>query len=201
MKRILLLLGLLIGLAPRAFAAAEHPLEFSFQAGDAIPQDAARLNSNKDSHYFGDSRMTYDLTPYSAVGVEAGWIRYVDRPNGVKDGHLYEVPLMGDFILKYPLAFTNNRVVPYLIGGAGVAIGGYDRSQGIKDAGIKVKSDTEFAWKAGGGIQLFLTRQIALFAEGSFFYSKYDPKVTGGDIGGKINTRSILAGGGLTIAF
>jgi opacity protein-like surface antigen len=200
-KRLFILLSLLVASAPVAFAAAENPFEISLQAGDVVPQDSARLNSSKDSHYFGDGRLTMDVSPYAAVGAEVGWLRFVDRPNGVKLGHLYEVPLMGDLILKYPLAVTDNRLVPYLIGGAGVGLGGYDRFQGLKDAGIKVKPDSEFAWKAGGGLQFFLTRQVAVFAEGAYFDTKFDPKVTGGNIGGKIKLRSILAGGGLTIAF
>jgi opacity protein-like surface antigen len=201
MRRFLILLGFFISLSPAVFAAGESPFELSFQAGDVLPQDAQRINNDKDSHYFGTGRLTYDVSHYSAVGVEVGWMRFVDRPSGVKSGHLYEVPLMGDVILKYPIPQTDNRLVPYAIGGLGVAIGGYRREPALEDAGVKVKADTEFAYKAGVGTQFFVTKQAAIFAEGSYFDSKFDPKVEGGSIGGKIRTRSFLLGGGLAVAF
>jgi opacity protein-like surface antigen len=175
----------------------QHPLELGVQAGMLMPKGDERIDTNMG---FVSGRVTYDLTPNVAFGPEIGVISYKDEANGHKYGYIRGVPVMADLILKMPIEATENRLVPYIIGGAGAIIWNYDRTSYAESAGIDVdnKREASFAAKVGGGVDYFVTPQTAIFAEASYLFSEYKPDVTAGSgIAGKYDTNAAMIGAGL----
>jgi hypothetical protein len=143
------------------------------------------------------------VTPNVALGGESGGIRYEDRLNGTKYGHLDGVPALADVVLKMPLSFTDNRLVPYIYGSAGVIFWSYAKSGYSDTTGLDAKDRTHFAAKPGGGLEYYLTPQISIFIEGSYLFSpKFELKnaaITPPN--GRIDVNSVYGGGGIKIAF
>ena len=143
-----------------------------------------------------------DINPYASFGVEGGWMRFKDEVSGVKYGRLNGFPLLADLELKMPIAATNNMIGPYAIAGAGVVFWNYDENDGTVLSGIKVDNENNFAAKGGVGIDLYFNSNTALFVEGTYFYSRFKPDVSGAvAVGNKTNVGSVLAGAGLKIKF
>ena len=148
-------------------------------------------------------RLTYDVTPYVALGGESGGIRFNDKSDGLKYGHLDGVPAMADVVLKLPLGFTGNRLVPYVFGAAGVIFWSYSESGYSDTTGVNARSRIHFAARPGAGLEYYLTPHIALFVELSYLYSERFKLKNASTTppNGNINPDSGYAGGGIKIAF
>lgn len=176
------------------------PWQVSVQGGGLWSEkDHSRLHQGEA--IFG--RLTYDVTPNVALGAESGGLRFEDKSNGIKYGHLDGVPAMGDLVLKLPIPATGNRLVPYIYGAAGVIFWSYSKSGYSDTTGVDAKSRTHFAAKPGGGLEYYFTPHIALFIEGSYLFSekfhlKNSPLTPPN---GKLNPDSVYGGGGIKIAF
>jgi opacity protein-like surface antigen len=176
------------------------PWQLSVQGGGLwADKDHGRLHDGDDII----GRLTYDVTPNVALGAESGGLRFDDRSNGDKYGHLYGVPAMADLVLKMPIAATGNRLVPYIYGAAGVVFWSYAKSGYSDTTGVDARDRTHFAAKPGGGLEYYLTSHVALFVESSYLFSERF-KLKGGAAtapDGRVNPDSVYGGGGLKIAF
>jgi opacity protein-like surface antigen len=173
--------------------------ELSVQGGGVFPSKDDRF----DNTGFVAGRLTYDVSPYVAIGAESGWMMFKDEVGGTKFGKIDGIPALGDLELKMPIPATDNRLVPYAIGGAGVVFWNYRESGVLKNAGVKVDTETHFAAKGGVGVDYYFTNNMALFAEGSYLYSRFAPKIHGGGtaVTTKAQTGAFLVGGGLKLRF
>jgi OmpA-like transmembrane domain len=98
--------------------------------------------------------------------------------------------------LRYPL--LGDRLVPYLIGGAGLGHAEFnDRKP--RGSAFSIKGHTDaVAFTAGAGIEYFATRRIALGAETKYFYSPNHPiTVDGHAASGSL--QSVIASVGLRV--
>ncbi len=113
---------------------------------------AASMNDKTDDSSFVYSQVSYGVTPYIGLGVEAGW-QEADL-NGTSDETIGAVPILFDIIIRVPT--VHEAFVPYGILGLGVA-GVYDTDE--NGAGNNNGDDTDdigFAWKLGAGFDWFI---------------------------------------------
>lgn len=109
-----------------------------------------------------------DITRH--VGVELAFDSYEKDfdPMGTKIGEQSMLSLVPQVRLRWPLA--NDRVVPYVIAGAG--IGWYDFNDPTKNGfGVDVDAQgTKFVVTAGIGIDLLINPQVAFNLEGKYIW-------------------------------
>ena len=107
---------------------------------------AAGMNDSVDDAAFFYGQISYGVTPYIGLGVEAGW----QEADGATGESIGVVPVMADIIIRVPT--VSEAIVPYGIlglGGAGV----YATLDNRDD-----KDDTAFAWKLGAGADYFINQ-------------------------------------------
>jgi len=130
---------------------------YSYEArkGDSLAPDrvgkwdlglgvAAGLNDSVEDSVFVYGQISYGVTPYIGLGVEAGW----QEADGGSNETIGVVPVMADIIIRVPT--IHEALVPYGIiglGGAGV----YAELDNQDDV-----DDTGFAWKLGAGADYFI---------------------------------------------
>ena len=103
-------------------------------------------NSDSDDAAFIYGQVSYGVTPYIGLGVEAGW-EESDSDRSTNDT-IGVVPVMADIIVRVPT--VHESLVPYGIlglGGAGVYIERDNQDD---------EDDTGFAWKLGAGFDWFI---------------------------------------------
>ena len=105
---------------------------------------AGGFNDSVDDSVFVSGTISYGVTPYIGLGVEAGW-QEADGQTGESVG---VVPVMADIILRLPT--VHEALVPYGVLGLGVA-GVYTELDNQDDV-----DDTAFAWKLGAGVDYFI---------------------------------------------
>ena len=118
--------------------------------------------------------LSYDILKYLAVGIESGYAQIDFEESSVKLGTLRGVPLLGDIIAKLPIEMDKFTLTPYGIVGIGVLFSDFAESDVVKNAGISLETKTAFAMKFGGGIDLYVTKNIALNFEASYLMADID---------------------------
>jgi hypothetical protein len=183
-------------------ATTDNPWEFSVQGQGVFPV-SDEADSRFDSTAGGTARVMRDVTPNVALGAEGGWFRFKDEAGGTKFGRLHGFPVLADLEIKMPIEATHNTIVPYLIAGAGAVFWNYEENDATKARGIKVDNDTHFAAKGGAGIDFYLNDRTAVFVEGTYLWSEFEPKVSGPvtALNDKTDTGSVLAGAGFKVKF
>lgn len=128
------------------------------------------------------ARLGYDLNKYFAAELESGWSVFdfktsdvLAEATGISDGgNLHVVPLLVNAVAKYPV----EQFVPYVTGGTGVFFVGFGESSEVKDAEIDVDvGSAAYGFKLGGGLDYFLTENLALNLESGFWFI-VDPEFT-----------------------
>lgn len=149
----LMLLATALFVSSNAFAAYGNTYGTSrneIQAPDRVGKwdlglgVAGGLNNEVDDGAFVYGQISYGVTPYIGLGVEAGW----QEADGAPGETIGVVPVMADIILRVPT--VDKALVPYGIlglGGAGV----YASLDNRDDV-----DDTAFAWKLGAGADYFI---------------------------------------------
>ena len=125
---------------------------------------------------FGDAgyiqtQLAYGLTPWIAVGAEAG---YQENDGGdFNDENIGVVPVMADVIVRVPT--LNKRVVPYGVAGIG-AIGAWvkDEDGDAPDNNGDDVDDTTFGWKIGAGADWFFHPNYIAYIEAAYFQGYND---------------------------
>ncbi len=201
MKKLILIALFVAGMSSAAFArdVQEGKWALSVQSAAVMPRD----DDNDDTIYYG-GRLTYDITPNVAVGVESGWMNFEQEADGIDFGDQRGIPLLADIVLKLPIEATDNKLVPYVLGGVGVVFWDYQESSILKDNGFSVDSDTAFAARIGGGVEYYVSNNVALFLEGSYLFSTYDAKVRYGSSSAaniEVDSDAFFAGGGVKVGF
>ena len=113
---------------------------------------AGAFNDTADDTYFVSTSIAYGVTPYIALGVEAGW---QESDGAASDETVGWVPILADIIVRVPT--IHESLVPYGILGLGVG-GVYvtdDNGSGPTNNGDD-SDDTGFAWKLGAGVDYFI---------------------------------------------
>lgn len=108
------------------------------------------FNENVDDAVFLSTAIAYGVTPYIAIGVEAGW----QEADGADDETVGFVPILADIIVRIPN--IHESIVPYGVlglGGAGVYVTDDD---GEGSSNGDDSDDTGFAWKLGAGFDWFI---------------------------------------------
>ena len=148
-RLLLLLVAAGLGLASSAWALQSQNREVV--APDRVGHwdlglgVAAGMNDSADDAAFVYGQVSYGVTPFIGLGVEAGW-EEADLGNG--NDTVGAVPILADIILRIPT--IHESLVPYGIlglGGAGVYVERDNRSD---------LDDTGFAWKLGAGADWFI---------------------------------------------
>lgn len=175
-KLMVLCLGLVVGCFAGSALAEDLAGRFSVGVvgGGVYPKD-----SETDSSFYAGGQSTYGINEYIAVGGEVGYSSWGVEEGGIDYGEVRAVPLLADLYLRYPIEVGKNKLVPYVVGGLGVVFYDYKESSFLKQYGVTVNIDPSFALKLGGGIEYFLTKNIALGAEGSYIWSEADVSVSG----------------------
>ena len=184
MKKRLLLLSLMMGVALTGSA-------FAAGSGESVAPDrvgkwdmglgiaGAMNDSVEDAAYFSTS-VSYGVTPYIALGVEAGW----QESDGaeINEEMVGAVPILFDIIVRVPT--VHESIVPYGVLGLG-AIGVYATNE--DGTGSRQGDDVDdigFGWKLGGGLDWFLNDRWIFNFEFGYLSADVElptSSVTGGD--------------------
>lgn len=183
MKRSLALVALLVlGFSTTSFAALSRTTYSDRGTTSAIAPDRVgqwdmglfagyAFNSDSDdTGYFG-ANIAYGVTPWIALGMEAGWQE--STLSSDEDNDLGLVPILADIIVRLPN--VHSTIVPYGVLGLGV-IGAYvtdDNGVAPNNDGQDV-SDTSFGWKIGLGADWFMNENWILNFEWSYYSSSAD---------------------------
>ncbi len=102
-----------------------------------------------------------------------------------------------------PIKIDQYKIVPYGVVGFGIIFWDFDESSLLKTNGITVSMDPAFGMKFGGGVDFFVTENLAIFREGSFIWSDADATVAGrGAVASAtVDTDTWLIGGGIKYVF
>jgi hypothetical protein len=119
------------------------------------------------------TRIGYDFHPRLAVEFETGWWSIDDTFRNIDFGQLNAVPLMINFPIKLPV---NNRIIPYVSPGGGLFIFGFNQRDSLPRNSFAEYDHVGLAAKAGGGLDLFLTKHIAFNVESGVYFIQ-DPEV------------------------
>ncbi len=171
MKKVLTVMALFV-LAQMMFGSGAQAKdvtkkwELSGMGSAIFPAD-----DQTDTTWYAGGRLTYDVTPNLAFGVESGYTSLDLTIDNVGAGDLRVIPVLADVILKYPIEATDNAIVPYIFGGVGAIMWHYNPSSTYKSLGSVSGNDTVFGGKVGGGVDCFLNENIAVFVEGSYLWS------------------------------
>lgn len=107
---------------------------------------AAGFNDKADDSVFVGGEISYGVTPYIGLGVEAGWME-ADGDTSAEDT-VGVVPVMADIYLRIPT--VHESLVPYGVLGLG-GVGVYVERDNLDDV-----DDTAFGWKLGAGLDYFV---------------------------------------------
>jgi opacity protein-like surface antigen len=162
------------------------------------------------------ARLGYDLNKYFGVELESGWSVFdfqtdegaVKSRLGVANitdaGSLHVVPLLFNVTAKYPM----QQFVPYAVGGTGVFFYEFENSNQMKNTNAKLDIDSAaFGFKLGGGLDYYLTENLALNFESGFWFVN-DPDLVIKDtssaediLSNKADVDTWYVGGGLKYKF
>ena len=205
MKRNIVFGFMVLSLLAFCRIAGAENLDFSTTKWEVSGQLGANIptQSGSDAGGYLMGRLTYDLTPNIAIGATTGWTGYKIYVDGDNWGNATSIPLLGTVILKMPIESTQNRLVPYLVGGLGVAFWSLDESSLLKDNAIKVEDETSFAAQFGAGVDYFLTDRFAVFGEVSYLMTGIDTSISAPGLTGTLkgDTDSVLVGVGAKARF
>lgn len=194
---VLLLLG---GMVPQAMArdVEGSKWDVSILGGAFFPKE-----DDQDAGGYAGGRLTYNINKHTGLGIESGWSSFNQELDGVDYGDVRAIPLLANLFLRLPLEATDNKLVPYAVGGVGVIIWDYEESSLLTDNGISVEGDTSFATRVGGGADFYITDNIAIFAEGGYIWSQYEAEVSAGGsvVADTADTDAAYAVGGIKIGF
>ena len=184
-----------------AFSDTDEAKGFNFgvDCSAVIPvEDGAKTG------IYASGMFSYDITKYLAIGIESGYMQVDFEESGIKLGSLRAAPLLGDLILKYDIETDNFTIVPYGIVGAGCLFSDFHESDIVKLAGLSLDTKTAFLAKFGGGIDFFLTDNIALNFEASYLLCRIKASASWSGQAYATDTLkadSVLVGGGVKVRF
>ena len=198
MKRsIPIALALCAALATSSYAAAGPRMTYMMDRDSSVVAPdrvgrwdwginiAAGFNDRSDDTAFYSTSIAYGVTPWIALGAEAGW----QEASLSNTEDLGLVPVLADIIIRVPT--VNATVVPYMVVGLGV-MGAY-----VTDTNNNDSDNTSFGWKLGGGVDWFLNERWILNLELAYYGSSADlPRSSAGD-----STSFWTLGGGLKYVF
>jgi len=167
-------------------------------AGGVFPKD----NDIDNTWYLGGN-FAYGINEYFAVGAEVGYTLWEDEEAGVDYGDIRAVPLLADVYLRYPTELGAQTVIPYIIGGIGVVFWDYDESSLLENNSITVNMDNSLGVKIGGGVDYFVSNNVALNLEGFYLWSEADASISafGTYAAATVDTDSWIVTGGLKYYF
>ena len=188
MKRFgLISLAFFLGLSVNAHASMNSGSSAGILAPDRVGHVdwgigiAGAFNDGADDSSFISTQIAYGVTPYVALGVEAGW---QEADGNASDETVGWVPILVDIIVRVPT--IHESLVPYGIlwlGAAGVYVADSDGS-GPNNNGDD-SDDTGLAWKLGAGLDYFINSNWIFNFEFAFWDADVNlPRTTLGNNAG-----------------
>jgi len=134
-------------------------------------------------------------------------------PEALSKGKLSVMPIQLSIQARFPISW---RFLPYLVGGGGYYLNRFNLDQEITDAwdalgfDIEEKVENAIGYHIGAGIDLFISKNIALNADVRYFITKIKgswtltDQIIGTETSGDLedlNLNSLVFGGGLKFYF
>jgi len=135
------------------------------------------------------------------------------NPEALSKGKLSVIPIQLSIQARFPIS---NRLLLYLLGGGGYYLNRFNLDEEIIDAwdalgfDLEEKVENAIGYHFGGGIDLFITKNIALNADVRYFIAKIKgswtltDQIIGTENSGSLedlNLNSLIFGGGLKFYF
>ncbi len=135
------------------------------------------------------------------------------NPEALSKGKLSVIPIQLSIQARYPISW---RFLPYLLGGAGYYLNRFNLDKEITEAwdalgfDLEEKVENAIGYHLGAGIDLFITKNIALNVDVRYFITKIKgswtltDQIIGTETSGDIedlNLNSLIFGGGLKFYF
>ena len=208
-KRILLSVMMALAMAVSSAAFAE-----SFGSGDVELTDRWNFGvstsavfpkaDGADAGINIQGLLSYDLTEWLAVGLDAGYTRVDAYHLGFNVGTINAFPVLGDIIVKMPIEMENSTFVPYVVNGFGGFFSNVDTEKDIGGyLNTDVETDPAFIYKLGAGFDFYMTDSLALNFETSYQWADVDYSATwdGGSQSGTYSCDALYVDGGLKLKF
>ena len=171
-----------------------------------------RLSIKRKNGWFAGGELTYDLGDYLAVGVEGYYQEYkIDNTAAFQGmtatsnlGTARNSMAFGKFILKYAFDLQDFSFVPYVAGAPGGIFPTFKDSSAAKANNVSLKTRSGFAAKYSGGVDFYITDNIAINAEAGYLMAKIKTAVTVTGLGtakNDIKNDALMVGGGLKCRF
>jgi hypothetical protein len=117
-----------------------------------------------DSGWGGGAKLQFETIPN--IFIEARGTYFPDFGDSSGDEPKLDIiPAEADAIIKFPIA---EQFTPYVGGGAGYYMFNVDNN----DSGVDVSVDDKFGYFALAGLEIGLSKQVSLFAEGKYTWLK-----------------------------
>lgn len=141
----------------------------------------------------------YNFTSVLAVELETGYVKVDDVYQSVKFGEARYIPLMFNLKARYPEGSLN----PFIYGGVGIAFAEYKEEDWLRDLGINLDLGTGLAYQVGGGIDIFIADNVALYGKLAYFWSEVDASayVSTYTVNADVDLNTFTAGGGIKVIF
>jgi outer membrane protein W len=195
--------------APKKFKSGPKS-GVGFLAGYAMP---AENNYSSGLKYGGN--ICLGIT--KNVSIELQGLRFQSdvegNPEALSKGKLSVIPIQLSIQARFPISW---RFLPYLLGGGGYYLNRFNLDEEIIDAwdalgfDIEEKVENSIGYHFGAGIDLFITKNIALNADVRYFIAKIKgswtltDQIIGTENSGSLedlNLNSLIFGGGLKFYF
>jgi opacity protein-like surface antigen len=189
-KRIAFLFVAICLTGSAAYAAAPdrvNHLDLGVLAGGAFN------DTNVEDAGYVQANVSYGITPYIAIGAEAGW---QEADGSFDEENVGSAQFMADIIVRNP--YLHDALVPYGVVGLG-SIHQYvtDEDGGGPNNNGDDVNDSSFGWKIGGGVDWFLNPNWALNLEIAYFGASNDLPGSSAPDGSDF----VTVGGGIKFVF
>lgn len=180
------------------FGGYSFPLDTEFAFG-GLTSPSINLN---DSPTFGGKVGMWITAPRRTSGLDVGFELDVTHynPDGRSASSLelsatyFGINVLARVPIGVAPELPNGRWFPYL------GVGGGGQHMSIELLGSNGRN-TAPAFQGLGGVKIFVTKHIALFAEGKFIYAWHNQGVEGTSTPLEVNLKSVHSVGGLSFHF
>jgi len=125
-----------------------------------------------DSGWGAGAKFQLEVIPNICVEARGTYFPDFGKSSG-DDPKLNVIPAEADAIIKFPIS---DMLVPYVGGGAGYYMFDIDNN----DSAVDISVDDEFGFFALAGVEVGLSKQVSLFAEGKYTWLDVTAKASGG---------------------
>ena len=169
----------------------------AFLPGDGDIDNAAAVGGN----------ISYSFNNHLAWGISSSWAQadfdaHTAAGAKVSGSKVKPIPIFFDLILR---PWTGDQpVAPYATMGLGAVIANVEGTGVLNDNNLQAQSNSDFAFRMGGGLEWFVTENWSYYLEGTYVFTGAGVDIVSSATNQKIETQGLdgwYLGGGVKYLF